>query len=460
MSRFSHALFVCAALVAHGCFAALSASGVPLEANAPSARAAPTPKGSLLVVSVDGLKPEYLGRADELGLSVPHLRELYATSLRASVRGVLLTSTYPSHTTLVTGVSPAEHGIMANQPFDPYQRQPFRWFWYAEDMRVPALWDVAAAAGHTVAAVSWPVTVGAKSIRYNIPDFTGTRSDDDAKMIRAWAGPEFMDQLAAQAGPFLTDAALGTTRDWCRTRYLIAIIENYRPTVVFGHFVGADTAQHKHGPFTSEAHAALEEIDVMIGQLVATMRRHYPQLAVCIVSDHGFSKVEHGFALDTALARAGFKLPVATTVTAAALSEWEVAVWSSGGSAAVILRGRDDALGARVRKALHELAENPTHGIARVLERDEIAALGGSPEADFWVTMRPGHRISPARAGRITFPEVPNGTHGYAPTMPEMNSTFLLTYPGVTPRDLGEIDMRTIAPMLAELLGPSWFDAK
>lgn len=420
------------------------------------------PSVSLLLVSIDGLKPDYVTRADELGLRVPHLRALQAQGVHASgVRGVLPTSTYPSHTTLATGVSPARHGIVANQPFDPHGRQPYRWHWYAEDLRVATLWDVAAAAGHAVAAVSWPVTVGATSIRYNIPDFTGTRSDEDAKMIRAWAGREFMDALAAKAGPFLTDVNLGTKRDWARTRYLLGIIEQKRPSVVIAHFVASDHAQHKHGPFSPEAHDAIEEIDDMVGQLLAAMRQHFPQLAVCIVSDHGFSVVEHSFALDAALMRAGLRVPALADSARPAAPDWEVATWPAGGSAAVLLRERDDdACRARLRAALRALAAEPQNGIERILERDEIAALGGSSDADFWVDFRPGTRVSPIRAGRLVFAEGRTGTHGYVPTHPEMNSTFILTYPGVVARELGEIDMRAIAPTLAWLLGTALPDAE
>jgi predicted AlkP superfamily pyrophosphatase or phosphodiesterase len=44
------------------------------------------------------------------------------------------------------------------------------------------------------------------------------------------------------------------------------------------------------------------------------------------------------------------------------------------------------------------------------------------------------------------------GTHGYVPTHPEMNSTFLLSGPGVRSGNIGTIDMRSIAPTLANWL--------
>ena len=63
--------------------------------------------------------------------------------------GVIPTVTYPSHTTLVTGVWPAKHGIYANTTFDPLQKNYQGWYWYAEDIHVPTLWDAAREAGRT-----------------------------------------------------------------------------------------------------------------------------------------------------------------------------------------------------------------------------------------------------------------------------------------------------------------------
>jgi predicted AlkP superfamily pyrophosphatase or phosphodiesterase len=77
------------------------------------------------------------------------------------VIGVWPTVTYPSHTTLVTGVSPAEHGILSNIEFDPEQHFKESWFWYADQIRVPTLWRVTHAAHLATASVGWPVTVGA-----------------------------------------------------------------------------------------------------------------------------------------------------------------------------------------------------------------------------------------------------------------------------------------------------------
>src|SRR5689334_8984115 len=113
--------------------------------------------GPVVLVSIDGLKPEYVRAADSLGLKIPTLRSLARDG--ASATGVVSafpTVTYPNHTTMVTGAPPARHGIYANTTFDPLGTNMEGWYWYAEDIRVPTLWDAARSRGLTSAAVHWP----------------------------------------------------------------------------------------------------------------------------------------------------------------------------------------------------------------------------------------------------------------------------------------------------------------
>ena len=92
-----------------------------------------TPAAPVLMISVDGLKPEYVLDADAHGLKIPFLRGLLRDGTYArGVTGVWPTVTYPSHTTLLTGLSPAEHGIYNNLEFDPKSTFANAWYWYAQ----------------------------------------------------------------------------------------------------------------------------------------------------------------------------------------------------------------------------------------------------------------------------------------------------------------------------------------
>src|ERR1700761_6516259 len=92
-----------------------------------SAFAQPAQRG-LMMISIDGMKPDYVTHADEHGLKIPHLRKLLADGAHADgVRGVLPTVPYPSHTTLITGVYPSKHGIYNNVAFNPLVKNLEGW---------------------------------------------------------------------------------------------------------------------------------------------------------------------------------------------------------------------------------------------------------------------------------------------------------------------------------------------
>ena len=74
-------------------------------------------------------------------MKIPHLRRILLEGAHAEgVRGVLPTVTYPSHTTLLTGVWPVKHGIPENGVFDPFGKNLDGWYWYSEDIHAPTLW--------------------------------------------------------------------------------------------------------------------------------------------------------------------------------------------------------------------------------------------------------------------------------------------------------------------------------
>jgi predicted AlkP superfamily pyrophosphatase or phosphodiesterase len=133
---------------------------------------AQTATPSLILISVDGMKPEYVTQASQHSLKIPVLRSfLTHGSYAEGVIGVIPTVTYPSHTAMVTGVWPAEHGVIDNTLFDPLREHPNTWYWDFSDIKVPTLYTAADAAGIKTANVGWPVTVGAP-IDYNIAEGT------------------------------------------------------------------------------------------------------------------------------------------------------------------------------------------------------------------------------------------------------------------------------------------------
>jgi predicted AlkP superfamily pyrophosphatase or phosphodiesterase len=102
---------------------------------------------------------------------------------------------------MVTGVSPARHGIVANTTFDPFSKNFGGWYWYSEDIKVPTLWDVASKAGMVTSSVNWPVTVGAH-ITYNLVQYWRASTSDDQKLIRALSTRGLLSEVEQALGLF------------------------------------------------------------------------------------------------------------------------------------------------------------------------------------------------------------------------------------------------------------------
>ncbi len=418
--------------------------------------AQPAPR-AVLMISIDGMRPDYV-TAPEHHLNIPNLRQMLETGAYADgVRGVLPTVTYPSHTTLITGVWPSKHGIWNNVAFDPTGANLEGWNWYAEDIRVPTLWDLAAQAKLGVGSVSWPVSVGARSVQFLVPEVWRAVSPDDRKLLRALSTPGLLSDFEPVLGPYVSNIEAGIPGDWSRTRYAERIIRQKHTRFMTVHLAALDHIEHESGPFSPEANAALEAIDQMVGVLVKAIREQTPGAALCVVSDHGFARIDHQINLKTAFVKAGLIVPNAhrTGLRSPAVTEWKADAWSAGGSYLITLKDpADAATRTAVGKLLHDLAADPANGIDRILDRPEIAALGGDPSAEFAVDLKPGFSAGTALEGPLVHQIKPGGTHGYSPTHPEMRASYFMSGDGIRPAvHLKDIDMRSIAPTVARYLG-------
>lgn len=412
------------------------------------------PPPLLVMISVDGLRPDYITAADAHAAKVPNLRRFLREGTYAEgVVGVVPTVTYPSHTTLVTGVWPSKHGIFSNTTFDPLQKNNQGWYWYAEDIRVPTLWDAAAQADRTTASIQWPVTVGAR-ITWDIPEFWRASTADDAKLLRAAATPGLLAEAQAEIGEYRGGIDTSPKGDENRGRYTQWILEKKHPALLTLHLSSLDHIEHETGPFSPESIAVLEEIDGILGKICETAERLAPGRAyIAVVSDHGFVKTNAQLNLFPAFREA----KLFTVDDKGKVSDWKAMPWATGGFAAIMLKDPSDtATLSQVRQLLSKLANDPANGIDRILEADELHKRGGFPPASFLVSLKPGWRTGATLDGPILSKLKPGGTHGALPDNPELRASFFVIGPGVpSGRSLGVIDMRDVAPTLAHLAGLS-----
>lgn len=438
-----------------------------VSALATLAHAAP-----VLMISIDGLKPEYITQADAHGMKIPYLRTLMRNGTYAEgVIGIWPTITYPSHTTLITGVWPAEHGILNNLEFDPYRVDSLAWNWYAAQIRVPTLWQVAHEAGLRTASVGWPVSAGATDVDYLIPEYwrgpspSSAVNPEDQMLMEALSRPDtLIQQLEPAAGPYMNGNDTSIHGDETKTRYALEILRRYKPALMTLHLSSLDDTQHAHGPFSAEADRDLEALDGMVERLARQEFADDPSAVLILVSDHGFMNITHFVNLAIPFEQAGM---IETTVNPMtkepSVSSWKAEPWMAGGMAAIMLHDANDhATEEQVKAMLDKLAADPENGIAEVLDREAIRARGTYPDAAFLVVLKPGYYTGTATSGNLVTP-IPgtHGSHGFSPEYPEMRSSFFAVGAGIARnRDLGVVDMRQIAPTVAKILGVAMPTAK
>ena len=406
----------------------------------------------LVMISIDGLRPDYITAADAHGAKVPNLRRFMKEGTYADgVQGVVPTVTYPSHTTLITGVWPAKHGILANATFDPLRKNAEGWYWYSEDIQVPTLWDAAAKAGRTTASVQWPVSVGAH-VNWVIPEFWRASTPEDAKLLRAVSTPGLLVEAQQELGPYCGGIETTVDADKTRGRYARWILEKKHASLLTLHLIALDHIEHETSPFSAEAIATLEELDGVIGEVRATAEKLAPGRAyVAVVSDHGFVKTENQLDLFPAF-REG---KLFTVDDKGKITDWKAIPWVTGGSAAIVVKDPNDAATlTQVRELLAKVAGDPANGVDRVLEADDLHQRGGYPPASFFVSLKPGWKTGSSLTDPLLSKVKLGGTHGELPDVPELRASFFLVGPGVAAgKSLGLIDMRDIAPTVAHAAG-------
>jgi len=418
---------------------------------------------TVILISIDGMRPDYVTRAEQHGLKLPNLEEFLAKGTYADgVIGAAPTVTYPNHTTLITGTWPTEHNILSNQTFDPMRRNQGGWYWYAQQIRVPTLWEAASKSGFKVASVGWPVSVDAKGVTYLIPEYWRARTEDDRFLIEALSRPAgWLEEKEKTLGAYddVGDGAL--EGDVVRTKYALEILRTEKPGFMTIHLAALDHAEHETGPFSAHSNEILMALDKMVGEIENTAMQNDPETVIAIVSDHGFVRTDFRVNLTLPFIREGL-IRVKMGKNEPSISSWDATLWPAGGCVAVVLRdSSDQTTYAKVKALLESLKADPTYGIARVFEQPEIEKMGAFPAASFLIEMKADYQPGYALTGNAVEPIPSTGMHGYLPDNPELHASFFIAGKGITAgRDLGTIDMRQIAPTLANLMGFSFSSAK
>ena len=409
----------------------------------------------VLVVSVDGMGAS-LYQLLAPKVRIPNMERLRREgSYAEGVLGVYPTVTYPSHTTIVTGKMPAEHGIYSNLSSRQAGKNPSDWFWFAKAIKAPTLWDEANAHRLSSGAVFWPVTAGAP-IYWDIPEIWDPQKplQVDPVYVAKYATPGLLFEALLEIGP----PKAGEELDVTRTRLAAFILKKYKPDLLLVHLCDLDGVEHQFGPHSPQAAATLEKIDGHIGELLAAAGTagFADSTDVFIVSDHGFLPVGAEIEPNVLLVKAGLE----TADEKGNLTGGRISTVANGGSFFIYWPQSQD-LRAEVNEALKPLRDSGA--IWGVLDRAALKDLGAEPAAQMALEAATGYEFGSGAAGDlISSGKKITGTHGYLPFRRELESSFIAWGVDIRPGvDLHTIRMTEIAPTILKAMGiddPSFGD--
>jgi predicted AlkP superfamily pyrophosphatase or phosphodiesterase len=427
----------------------------------PASVRAAAPAEHVVVLCVDGL-PAYL--LDDPKAPLTNIRRLAREGAiaTAGMRVVNPSVTWPNHTTLITGVRPEKHLVLANGILTRHGTNALVTIVPRHDqadlIHVPTLFEVAHAGGLSTAAIDWPCTRNSSSIDDNFPDVPETLE---------FTTPRLLEEL--RSGGWLPEGKLDFIKDFSSpqrdeiwTEATRIVLGKRKPNLLVLHLLNVDGTHHSLGPQTPSGYTAVALADLFVGRVLEAIDAAgiRPTTTVFIVSDHGFTLTPKALLPNAILRREG----LLRTGRGGKPEEARVQVVPEGGLG--LLYFNDPSLSSAERERVVALFA-ASEGIAEVLAPEQFAAHGlphprtDEHMADLVLVAKDGYGFSASAEGDAfvapsTAAGVAVGNHGFLADQAKMNATFVVAGAGIQPGvRLGRIDNIAVAPTVAALLGIS-----
>ncbi|XP_056286790.1 bis(5'-adenosyl)-triphosphatase enpp4 isoform X2 [Pseudoliparis swirei] len=244
----------------------------------------------LLLVSFDGFSADYLRR-----FPMPNLKRLYSQGvLVEQLTNVFSTKTFPNHYSLVTGLYPESHGILASNMYDPVSHKSFHVGPGTDPMwwdKARPLWVTALDSGYETAVTMWPgsdVVIGNRTPSHFLPYDSGVTFRQRLGNATKWMLGDGKEQGA------MFTAIYWEEPDWS------------------GHMFGPDN--------DTAMGQVLKEVDDNVGLLISELVRTglWGRVNLLVTSDHGMTQcsAERLIRLDDCLHPDNYTLVDLSPVTA------------------------------------------------------------------------------------------------------------------------------------------------
>ena len=258
-----------------------------------------------LVLLVVGLTPKLVGP------HTPRLAAFARVGAMRPLRPVLPAVTCSVQSTLVTGLLPRDHGIVANGWYLREQAEVRLWLQSNRLVAGEKIWDAARQRdpAFTCAKMFWWYNM------YSSADISATPRPmypaDGRKIPDHYAEPPALhDELDAKLGTFPLFRFWGPATDISCSRWIAGatdhVLRTRAPTLTLCYLPHLDYGLQKWGPDTTDPRVArdLREVDAVCGDLIDTAQEQ--GLRVVVVSEYGIVPVRDAVHVNRALREAGF----------------------------------------------------------------------------------------------------------------------------------------------------------
>jgi predicted AlkP superfamily pyrophosphatase or phosphodiesterase len=399
----------------------------------------------VVIISIDGFRPDfYLDHS----WHTPNIRKLMSQGVHAmGVNSVFPSMTYPSHTTILTGVQPAEHGIYYNAMFEA-TGSTGKIYWNDSAIKVPTIYTAARQKGLKVASIFWPVSAGAP-VTYNIPDI-GSMGEENLEKYSKPAG--FLTEVKTSV--FNSSGKIDIGRNQNVARIAAYVVQKNLPDLMTVHFFGVDHAQHVEGRNSEMTRESVADADSGVAIIVDALKKAgaWNNTFIIVTGDHGFHDVKNTLNPNVWLKNAGLANDVKK-------GDWKAQFFTVGGSAFLYVKNNESAVLTQVLDLLSNLPEEEKKLFA-IIDREKLDKAGANPEVQLALTglnntsFGAGFTGAERTAGR-------GGAHGYLPGTKEIQTGFVASGPGIkTGVVINEMNVGDIAPIVSKLLKLSLPSAK
>ncbi|MDD5508556.1 MAG: ectonucleotide pyrophosphatase/phosphodiesterase [Bacteroidales bacterium] len=217
----------------------------------------------VVVVSIDGFRWDYAGRAD-----LPNLRFMAQNGVKAeALIPCFPTKTFPNHYSLATGLYPDEHGIVDNSFYDPWMNEEY-FIRKREAVTNPDFYG------------GEPIWVTAEKQDVISATFFWVGSEAPIQGIRPTYWKEYSKQIT------FSDR-IDTVIRW------LSLPPETRPHLIMVYMEEPDAIGHTYGPDSPQSDSIIRVMDSLVGTLIHKLQvlPDYPLIDLIVLSDHGMGSI-------------------------------------------------------------------------------------------------------------------------------------------------------------------------